>query len=146
MSPSARLGLIEKSPCQQRRDWVRIPVVGNAEHLRDGHQCPPFVLDEQECDLIDRTGGYDYEHYDNYQDPEDAIFWVPHQQEARMVRFNRLTVTIDDIINQCGYPESERERLAVLHRRLAEEFLADYQGPWREPVPLLEETEPSTVG
>ena len=93
-----------------------------------------------------RTGEYDYEHYDNYQDPKDAIFWVPHQQEARMVKFNRLTVTIDDIMNRCDYPESERERLTVLHRRLAEEFLAEYQGPRCGPVPLLEKTEPSTVG
>ena len=30
-----------------------------------------------------------------YHDPEDAVFWVPHQQEARMVEFNRLTSTLD---------------------------------------------------
>ena len=95
---------------------------------------------------MDRTGDYDYEHYDDHQEPDDAIFWVPHQQEGRMVQFNRLTVTVDDIINRCGYPESQRERLAVLHRLLAEEFLAEYQCPRRGPVPLLEETEPSTVG
>ena len=119
--------------------------MGNAEHLMDGHLCPPFVLDEQECELIGRRGDYDYDTYDDYQDPKDAIFWVPHQREARMVQFNRLTVTIDDIIARCGYPESERDRLAVLHRRLAEEFLDDYRGPRIGPVPLLEKAEPSTV-
>lgn len=62
-----------------------------------------------------------------------------------MVQFNRLTVTIDDIISRCGYPESERERLTVLHRRLAEEFLADYRGPRNGPLPLLEKTQPSSL-
>lgn len=117
-----------------------------AEHFVDGHQCSPYVLDEEECELISQSGGYDYEDYDDHQDPFDAIFWVPHQQEGRMVQFNRLTVTIDDIVTVCGYPESERERLAVLHRRLAEEFLDDYRGPRFGPVPLLEETHPSTPG
>ena len=120
--------------------------MASIEHHAGGHRCPPFVLDEEECELISRSGEYDYEKYDDYQDPKDATFWVPHQQEARMVQFNRLTVTIDDIIAQCGYRESERERLTVLHRRLAEEFLAEYQGPRCGTIPLLEETEPSTVG
>lgn len=92
------------------------------QHVGD-YRGPPFALDEEEYELISRSDEYDYENYDDYQDPEDAIFWVPHQQEARMVRFNRLTVTIGDIIAKCGYPENERERLTALHRRLAKEFL-----------------------
>ncbi|MDE0674563.1 MAG: hypothetical protein OXI06_05765 [bacterium] len=94
---------------------------------------------------MSRTGEYDYETYDDYKDPEDATFWIPHQQEPRMVQFNRLTVTIDHIISRCGYPESERERLTALHRRLAEEFLADYRGPLNGPVPLLEKTHASPL-
>lgn len=113
---------------------------------KDGHQCPPFLLDHEECDLISRTGHYGYEHYADYQHPEDATFWIPHQQEDRVVSFNRLTVTIDEIITQCGYPESARERLTKLHRRLAREFLQDYQGPREGSVPLLEETQASVVG
>ena len=98
------------------------------------------MADQEECDLIRREGGYDYESYDDYEDPEDATFWVPHQQEARMVRFNRLTATINDIVTQCHYPESERERLTALHRLLAQEFLRDYRGPRHRPLPLLEDT------
>ncbi|MXX01033.1 MAG: hypothetical protein F4Z41_03615 [Acidimicrobiia bacterium] len=115
------------------------------EHRAQGHRCPSFVLDERECELMSRTGEYDYETYDDYKDPEDATFWIPHQQEPRMVQFNRLTVTIDHIISRCGYPESERERLTALHRRLAEEFLADYRGPLNGPVPLLEKTQASPL-
>ena len=81
-----------------------------------------------------------------YHDPEDAVFWVPHQQEARMVEFNRLTSTIDEIITRCGYPESERERLTEQHRRTAEEFLRAYQGPVNGPIPLIGETLPTSVG
>ena len=72
-------------------------------------------------------------------DCHDPTFWIPHQQDiGRMVRFNRLTVTIDDIIAQCGYPESERARLAAQHRRTAEEYLKYYRGPVGGSVPLLD--------
>lgn len=81
-----------------------------------------------------------------YHDPEDAIFWVPHQQQPRMVKFNVLTSTIDDIITQCGYPESERKRLKLQHRRSAGAFLKDYVGPIEGKVPLLGETLPATTG
>ena len=81
-----------------------------------------------------------------YHDPEDAVFWVPHQQEPRLVEFNLFTSTIDDIITRCGYPESERHRLTELHRRSAETFLNDYVGPIEGPVPLLGETLPTAVG
>lgn len=123
----------------------RVLAVENSERLMERHQCPSFVLDHEECAQMGRTGDHDYDTYDGYNNPGDAIFWVPHQQEARMVQFNRLTVTIDDIISRCGYPESERERLTLLHRRLAEEFMADYQGLRNVPVPLLEKIWPSTV-
>ena len=72
--------------------------------------------------------------YDRY----DPTFWVPHQREVgRMVEFNRLTVTIDDIIHQCGYPESERARLTQQHRRTVQEYLKHYQGPISRPFPIL---------
>jgi|GEM_PF-1800817 len=75
-----------------------------------------------------------------YHVPEDGAFWVPHQQEPRMVRFNVLTSTIDDIIAQCGYSENERDRLTEQHRRSAEAFLNDYVGPVNGRVPLLGRT------
>ena len=112
----------------------------------DGHRCPPFVLDGEECELMSQSGDHDYESYDDFAEPGDAAFWIPHQREERMVEFNRLTVTIDDIIARCGYPESERDRLAALHRQLAEEFLKDYRGPLIGPVPLLEETRSAVPG
>lgn len=49
------------------------------EHHTGGHQCPPFALDEEECELIGRPDEYGYENYSDYQDPKDATFWVPHQ-------------------------------------------------------------------
>ena len=44
--------------------------------------------------------------------PYDTTYSVPHQHENRVVEFDLLTVTIADIIAQCGYPESARGRLA----------------------------------
>ena len=54
-----------------------------------------------------------------------------------MVVFDLLTVTIDDIISQCGYPESARDNLAETHQRIARHLLAYYKGPIKNPVPLL---------
>ena len=116
---------------------------GNSEHHADGHQCPPYVLGEEECEML--ANAVPYEEL-RYHDSEDAIFWVPHQMEPRVVEFNVLTSTIDDIISKCGYPESERERLQELHRRSAQAFLNDYVGPIKGPVPLLGETLPTTAG
>ena len=95
---------------------------------------------------MDRNSQYEYAHYDDYEDPQQANFWVPHQLEERLVQFNRLTTTIDEIVARCGYPESAREGLAVLHRRLTEEFLRDYRGPVEGPIPLLEETRSPVAG
>ncbi|MYB78873.1 MAG: hypothetical protein F4X70_05295 [Acidimicrobiia bacterium] len=73
-------------------------------------------------------------------DPYDTTYSVPHQHEDWEVEFNLLTVTVDDIIAQCGYPESARPRLAEVHRRLAEYRLSYYKGPINGRVPLLEAT------
>ena len=120
-------------------------MLGRSGHHAEGHQCPPYVLDEEECEFLRQVGEYDYEggHYEL----EDAVFWIPHQQDiGRMVEFNTLTSSIEDIITQCGYPESERARLTAQHRRNAEDFLKRYQGPLEGPVPLLGETQPTTTG
>lgn len=92
---------------------------------------------DEERRLLDAHVARIEEHgpYDRY----DPTFWVPHQQDlGRMVEFNRLTVTIDDIIERCGYPETERARLTLQHRRTAEDYLKHYLGPLNGPVPLLE--------
>lgn len=106
---------------------------GDTGHRSEGHECPPYVLDEDECEML--SASVPYEEL-SYHDPEDADFWVPHQKEPRMVKFNRLTSTIDEIVTQCGYHESERERLAEQHRRTAQAFLDAYQGPVDGPIPL----------
>ena len=116
---------------------------GSSRHNAHGHRCPPYVVGEEECEML--ADAVPYEEL-RYHDPEDAVFWVPHQREPRMVKFNVLTSTIDDIVTQCGYPESERDRLAEQHRRSAEAFLNDYVGPIQGRVPLLGETLPTTAG
>lgn len=73
-------------------------------------------------------------------DPYDTTYSVPHQHRDGEVEFDLLTVTVDDIITQCGYPESARARLAKIHRRLAEYRLSYYKGPINGKVPLLEAT------
>lgn len=69
----------------------------------------------------------------------DPIY-VPHQQEDRLIEFDLLTSTVDDIISRCGYPEYERSELAEVHGRLAEHGLQFYRGPRPERIPLLEGT------
>ena len=72
--------------------------------------------------------------------PYDTTYSVPHQHEDWEVEFDLLTVTVDDIIAQCGYPESARARLSEIHRRLAECRLNYYKGPVNGRIPLLEAT------
>ena len=73
--------------------------------------------------------------------PCDTSYSVPHQHDIdRVVVFDLLTVTIDDIITQCGYPESQRVELTEIHRRIAADMLRYYKGPINGSVPLLEAT------
>ena len=72
--------------------------------------------------------------------PYDTTYSVPHQREDRVVEFDLLTVTIDEIIAQCGYPESAREELTETHRRIAAHMLRYYEGPVNGAVPLLDPT------
>ena len=116
---------------------------GDTGHHYDGHQCPPYVLDDDECEMLSSAVPY---HELAYSQPEDADFWVPHQQQPRMVKFNRLTSTIDEIIAQCAYPERERDRLTRQQHRTAVEFLKAYQGPITGPIPLIGEDLPTGVG
>ena len=72
--------------------------------------------------------------------PYDTTYSVPHQREDRVIEFDLLTVTIDDIITECGYPESARDSLAETHRRVAAHMLSYYRGPVNGTVPLLDPT------
>ena len=51
-------------------------------------------------DLIDRHGPYD---------PHDTTFAVGHYVEDRLVWFDFLTATVDDIMRECAFPPEERE-------------------------------------
>ena len=73
--------------------------------------------------------------------PYDTTYSVPHQHDMdRVVEFDLLTVTIDDIIAQCGYPERARAELTETHRRIAASMLRFYKGPINGSIPLLEAT------
>ena len=97
----------------------------------------PLSDEDQRClaaeaALVDREGPLG---------PYDTTYSVPHQHDVdRVVKFDLLTVTIDDIIAQCGYPESARGRLADIHRRIAAHMLRYYKGPMKDALPLLEPT------
>ena len=70
--------------------------------------------------------------------PGDTRFAVGHYTEDRDVWFDILTVTLDDIIKECGIPEERREQQKLRHRFYAEYFLRHHDGP-EKTVPLLEE-------
>lgn len=87
---------------------------------------------DNEAALIDAEGPWD---------PYDTTYTVPHQADiGRVVEFDLRTVTIDQIIAQCGYPESARSELAEIHRRIASNMLHYHKGPIKGSVPLLEAT------
>lgn len=101
---------------------------GRGAYLYD--QYDPDPLDE-EAERMAEEGS---------RGPHDTVFYVPHQQEDRLIEFDLLTSTVDDIISRCGYSEHERSELAEVHRRLAEHGLQFYRGPRPERIPLLEGT------
>ena len=81
-------------------------------------------------DLIDRHGPYD---------PHDTTFAVGHYVEDRLVWFDFLTATVDDIMRECAFPPEEREHVKALHQFSAQRFKEFYRGPLNGPVPLLGE-------
>ena len=122
----------EISSRSRRSDPASAVPAGNnrrsAAHLFDRYD--PDPLDE-EAERIAKEGP---------RGPHDTAFYVPHQQEDRLVEFDLLTATVDDIISRCGYSEDERSELAEAHRRMAEHDLRFYRGPLPESIPLLEGT------
>ena len=87
---------------------------------------------DDEAALIDAEGPWD---------PYDTTYTVPHQRDiGRVVEFDLRTVTIDDIIVQCGYPESARRELVEIHRRIASNMLHYHKGSIKRTIPLLEAT------
>lgn len=85
---------------------------------------------EAHAEHIDKHGPYD---------PNDSSFFVGHNREDRLVEFDALTSTIDDIMEQCEIPEEFREELTSFHRKCTEDFLRYYKGPVKGPIPLLDE-------
>lgn len=70
--------------------------------------------------------------------PGDTLFATGHYTENRTVWFDILTVTLDDIMRECAFPEEQREQQRSRYRFFAEYFLRHHTGP-EETVPLLEE-------
>ena len=68
----------------------------------------------------------------------DTMFATGHHTENRLVWFNFLTATLDDIMRECGIPEEHREQQREEYRGFAEYFLAHYDGP-ETTLPLLNE-------
>ncbi len=81
------------------------------------------------ADLIDRHGPFA---------PGETRFATGHYAEDRLVWFDLLTVTLDDIMRECGIPEEHRQQQREEYRRFAECFLEHYDGPGK-PLPLLNE-------
>ncbi|MCQ3803056.1 MAG: hypothetical protein OXC98_05550 [bacterium] len=80
------------------------------------------------ADLIDKDGPYD---------PHDTTFAVGHYLEDRVVWFDFLTATVDDIMRECAIPPEERENVKKRNKLFAQRFKEFYRGPLNGPVPLL---------
>lgn len=68
----------------------------------------------------------------------ETKFATGHFTEDRLVWFDILTVTLDDIMRECAVPEEQREQRRLRYRRYAKEFLQHHDGP-EQTLPLLEE-------
>lgn len=69
--------------------------------------------------------------------PGDPMFAVGHYTEDRLVWFDLLTATLDDVMRDCGFPEDQRELQRRECRYLARDVLRHHDGPERN-LPLLE--------
>lgn len=70
--------------------------------------------------------------------PGETKFATGHFTENRLVWFDILTVTLDDIMRECAVPEEQREQRRSRYRSYAQEFLQHHHGP-EKTLPLLEE-------
>lgn len=68
----------------------------------------------------------------------ETRFGTGHYTEDRLVWFDILTVTLDDIMRECAVPEEQREQRRLRYRSYAKEFLQHHDGP-EKTLPLLEE-------
>ena len=68
----------------------------------------------------------------------DTRFATGHHAEERLVCFDLLTVTLDEIMRECGIPDEQREQQREEYRGFAEYFLEHYDGP-EKTLPLLNE-------
>lgn len=79
------------------------------------------------ADLIDRHGPFA---------PGETRFATGHYAEDRLVWFDLLKVTLDDIMRECGIPEEQRDQQREEYRGFAKYFLEHYEGSTRN-LPLL---------
>ena len=70
--------------------------------------------------------------------PGDTMFAIGHYSEDRLVWFDVLSVTLDDIMRECSFPEHQRARRKLLGRSFAEYFLRFHDKP-EGTLPLLQE-------
>ena len=68
----------------------------------------------------------------------NTMFATGHHTEDRLVWFDILTVTLDDIMRECAIPEDRRDQHKKEYRSFALCFLQHYEGSQRS-VPLLKE-------
>ena len=68
----------------------------------------------------------------------ETKFATGHYTEDRLVWFDILTVTLDDIMRECAVPEEQRDQRRLRYRSYAKEFLQHHNGP-EKTLPLLEE-------
>lgn len=70
--------------------------------------------------------------------PGDTTFAIGHYSEDRLVWFDILFVTLDDIMRECAFPEDQRPKRRLLVRSFAKHFLRFHNVP-EGTLPLLQE-------
>ena len=70
--------------------------------------------------------------------PGDTMFAIGHYSEDRLVWFDILSATLDDIMRECAFPEDQRAKRRLLSRSFAEYFLRFQDAP-EGTLPLLQD-------
>lgn len=91
----------------------------------------------EESERIESKMAADIEEHGSFA-PGETMFANGHYTEDRLVWFDILTVTLDDIMRECAVPEGQREQRRLRYRSYAKEFLQHHEGS-EKTLPLLEE-------
>ncbi len=96
----------------------------------------------EEQDFLDRRYPADWDYYEEVvaKNPPNGEVTIPHRITGDLVRIDLLTVTPDEIIEQCGFPDHLQEQSLEPYRLFLKARLPYWdQRLLPDSIPLLDE-------